>query len=123
MTIYQRMSAAFEAASVPGFLQFWRKTDENPTIPSKFAVYMVPRTEAALCADDEELIRQYDVTIHLYGTTDISQERDTLEEVFETAGFEISSVRDLADVLTGEYQYHTRFDMTYYENQEEDNET
>lgn len=115
MTIYQRVEAAFRAAGVPGFLQAWRKTDAEPEIPPKFGVYLISRIQPALSADDQELIRRYDVTVHLYGDADLSGERAALEQAFEEAGFLHPQDFGLADVRVGEYQYHTRMDLIYYD--------
>lgn len=115
MTIYQRVDAAFQAAGVPGFLQEWERTDAYPEIPAKFGVYIIARTAPALCADDCEAIRGYDVTVHLYGTGDLSAEAEALCEAAEALDFLIAGQRDLADVSAGDYRYHRRLDLVYYD--------
>lgn len=115
MTIYQRMEAAFAAAGVPGFLQAWQKTDEFPEIPPTFCAYVATQTDDALNADDQELARGYAVTVHLYGTADVSAAQAALEAAFLDGGFLIPRIRDLDDVRAGEYRYHKRFDLTYYD--------
>ena len=115
MTIYQRMDAAFANAQVPGFLQEWERTDAYPEIPAKFGVYIVSRTAPALSADDCEAIRGYSVIVHLYGTSDLSAEAAAICEAAENLDFVIADQRDLADVSAGDYRYHRRLDLMYYE--------
>lgn len=115
MTIYQRMAAVFRRAGVPGFLQAWQKTREYPEIPDKFCAYVVERVSEALSGDDRPKAMEYAVSLHLFGRADVSDERDMLEAALLDAGFFIPCIRDLDDVRAGEYIYHKRFDLTYYE--------
>lgn len=114
-TIYQRMGAVFAAANVPGFLQEWRQTDAYPAIPPKFCAYVIRGERAAMCADNREWIHRTDVELHIYGKTDVSAERESVVQALENAGFEIAGERDLDDVRAGEYQYHRRLEIVYFE--------
>lgn len=94
MTIYQRMEAAFELARVPLFLQEWRKTDEYPTIPELYAVYNVNRERTAQSADDAEIFRRYDISVWLYGKSDVSEAAEDIRMAMEAYGVEASHSRD-----------------------------
>ena len=116
MTIHQRMSALFEAAEIPGFLQEWRATPEFPRAPDIFCTYIAPLDTPALCADDLEIIHATNVYLHMYGKTDVTPAYDRLLAAAKAAGFYIPTGRDLDDVRNGEYQYHRRLDLVYYDN-------
>lgn len=115
LTIYQRMDALFKAANVPGYLQQWRRTEEHPTLPDKYCTYLVAPDRPALCADNDEIIHVYNVLVHIYGKTDPTPEAAALVKAAKAAGFCVPSARDVPDVRAGEYQYHRRVDLAYYE--------
>lgn len=115
MTIYQRMQAVFTAAGIPGFLQGWRATPAYPQIPDKFAAYIVNSEGPALCADDAPLISRTELSLHVYGKTDVTVETAALRDALLARGFAVSGVRDLDDVREGDYIYHRRMAVTLIE--------
>lgn len=117
MTIHQRMKEIFEQAEIPGFLQVWKATPEYPKIPEKYCTYIVTTESDALCADDEALITQMNVYIHLYGKTDVTDEYNRLRAaITDQVGLTLlPRVHDLDDIREGEYQYHRRIDTYFYQ--------
>lgn len=115
MTIHQRMTGIFTQAQVPGFLQEWKATEQYPKPPDIFATYSAPIERDALNADDCELIHRTDVYVHLYGKTDVTEAFDSIFLAAKQAGFYVTSSRDALDLGQGEYQYHRRLDLSYYD--------
>ena len=113
MTIYQRMMEIFRVADVPGFLQAWRKTDRYPEIPATYAVYNVTRARTDQSANDEAIFTRYDITIYLYGKTDITDAAEAITDALELGDFCISSEADLRPAVLGDYQYVRRIDVSY----------
>lgn len=115
MSIYQRMTEVFHQAGLPGFLNYWRKSSEYPEIPSQFCVYTVTQEGAALAADDCELIHETQVTLDMYGRSDLSAAHGRLKEVLMQNGFDLLGQSDAADVYSGEWRYHKRMKLTRFE--------
>lgn len=115
MTIYQRMTEVFRSAAIPGFLNYWRKNEEYPEIPDKFCTYVVTLEADPLCADDAALLHQTNITVHMYGKSDLTEEQKALRAALLREGFLIARQTDLADVYSGDWRYHKRFDLIYIE--------
>ena len=118
MTIYQRMAAVFERAGVPGFLQEWRATPAYPQIPERYATYQVVRSGSALEADDAQIVSVNEVTIDLYGETDVSNALMAVMAELEADGFCVSDVRDMDNSGATRYIYHRRWRAQYYSYEE-----
>lgn len=115
MTIDQRIAEIFHSAGIPGFKNYWRKSEEYPEIPDKFCTYVVTLEADPLCADDTALIHQSNITVHMYGKTDLTEEQKALRAALLHGGFSISRQSDLADVYSGDWRYHKRFDLIFFE--------
>lgn len=115
MTIYQRMADAFSAAGIPGFFQVWRRTPEYPEIPQKFCAYHIVTERCSLSGDDRPLVQAYDIAVHIYGTSDLTADIEALCDALRSRNFLIGLVRGLDDMRAGDYQYHRRIDLTYYD--------
>lgn len=115
MTIYQRMAEVFSAAGIPGFFQFWRKTQDCPEIPAKFCTYNVVMEDFPLCSDDQPIVCAYDIVLHMYGISDLTPDLEKLSAALVAAGFSIWRTRGLDDVRAGEYQFHRRIDLVYHD--------
>lgn len=115
MSIYQRMTEIAMAAEIPIFLNYWRKSSEYPEIPNQFCVYTVTQEVSALAADDCELIHETQITLDMYGKSDLSAAHERLKEALTQDGFDLLGQSDAADVYSGEWRYHKRLKLTKYE--------
>ena len=115
MTIYQRLAEIFRAADIPGFLNYWRKSTEYPEVPAIFCTYVVTQERDALCADDIELIHQYNITIRMYGKGDLTAAHERLRLTLLANCFPTVRQSDLADIYSGEWRYCKRIDALYIE--------
>ena len=113
MTIYQRMQEVFRLADVPGFFQAWRRTEEHPELPETYAVYNMTQERSIQSADDRPIFWRYNITIFVYGHTDLTEVVETIKDALTMERFEVPTSSDAYARINGAHIYAKQINTAF----------
>ena len=114
-TIYQLMDDVFTYADIPGRLNEWRVTVEEPDLPAIFAVYVNTEKSGDFFADDVPVVTRYELNVHVWGTTDITAKVEALIDALRHYDFDVLRSADIPDTAGSEYIYHNKIEVVRWE--------